>query len=152
MALQDVGENLNTLPFVEYAATILSKLFEYDQGNYVPKKETLVYTCPRQDQASLFHGSLCPRHFILHFVPNFTHKQQVQFLCSLFQRIPFSFQLLCCTNKTTEDELQLYFQRIAFFSDHKYVIINANLLSRNIQEVSTDYEQHLNYYLNLVNL
>ena len=137
MALEDVGENLFTLPFVEYAETILNKLFEYDQDIYVPKRVTLVHTSP--DQASPFHGSLFPRHFILHFVPNMTHKQHVQFLCNqLFQRIPFPFELLCCTDKTTGDELQLFFQRIAFFSDHKYVIINANLLSGDIQEVSTE--------------
>ena len=117
---------------MEYAAKILLKLFEYSDGRYTPTQVTLL----NEDTGTLRCGSLNLVHFDLHYIPDFTHKQQLQFLCGLFNGIPFPFQLVCCTNKTTDNELKLFFMRMIHFPKHRYVIMNANLLLRDTQEVN----------------
>ena len=101
-----------------------------------PKQLTLL----NKSTCTPIHGSLNPIHFNLHYIPDFTHKQQLQFLCGLFEGVPFPFQLVCCTNRTTANELKLFFMRMMSFPQHKYVIMNANLLLGDVQEVIAVFE------------
>ena len=129
-------DTLRDLQCVQFAKTVLCTLFAQDcNSKYAPKHITLLNCIPKgiREPTSWVE----PNHirFDLHYLPNFTHKQQVQFLCNLFEKIPFSFQLLRCTSTTTNEEVQLFFQRIVLFPRHMYVILNTSLLVSDIQEV-----------------
>lgn len=129
---------------VSSAMALLNKLMEYDT-QYAPRNVTLVKHCTGYDRRATLHGPLHLKHFTLHYVPEFSHKQQIQLLCDILQGIPLPFQLLRCNNKTTIEEIELFFQRIASFPEHKYVIFDTNALGSDIQEV-TDI---LSYYMYL---
>ena len=127
---------LRDLSYVQFAKTLLCTLFAQDcDSKYDPRHITLLNYIPEGLQAPTSWVEPTHIRFDLHYLPNFTHKQQVQFLCSLFERIPFPFQLLRCTSTTTNEEVQLFFERIVLFPWHKYVILNTNLLLSDIQEV-----------------
>ena len=126
------------------ARALLNKLMEYDT-QYAPRNVTLVKHYTGCDRRGTLHGPLCLRHFTLHYVPEFSHKQQIHLLCDILQDIPLPFQLLRCNNKTTIEEIELFFQRIASFPEHKYVIFDTNTLCSDIQEV-TDI---LSYYISM---
>ena len=126
--IEDLGEALLLLPAIQSAKVFLNKLMEYNDL-HAPQKMMLV------KQSGTVHGSVRLRHFTLHYVPGFTHKQQMQLLFSILQGAPLPFQLLQCTANTTAEELELFFQRMALFSVHKYVIFNTFLLSSDNQEV-----------------
>ena len=134
--LRKKEDTFRNLSYVQFAKIFLSALFAQDcDDKYAPRHITLLNCIQKGIQAPPSLVALNHIRFDLHYLPNFTHKQQVQFLCSLFERIPFPFQLLRCTNTTTNEEVQLFFQRIVLFPGHKYVILNTNLLLSDTQEV-----------------
>ena len=135
MAVNELRGSLESLPAVKCAGEVLNKIFEYD-STHAPRQVTLLNQAPERSIDDTIHGPLKPRHFHLHSVPDVSYKQQVQLLCGILQGLPLPFQLLRCTNKTTEEELSLFFQRISSFREHKYVILGVNHLTGDIQEVS----------------
>ena len=134
-AIRELGvKQLQSMPAIKSAVVFLNKLMEYDD-QYAPRQEMLVnqFTYPDGQDA---HGPVRLRHFTLHYVPGFNHKQQMLLLFDLLHGVPMPFQLMRCTVSTTTEELELFFQRMALFpAEHKYVIFNTNLLSSDIQEV-----------------
>ena len=141
-AIGELKDSDEMVSVVSSARALLNKLMEYDT-QYAPRNVTLVKHYTGCDRRGTLHGPLCLRHFTLHYVPEFSHKQQIHLLCDILQDIPLPFQLLRCNNKTTIEEIELFFQRIASFPEHKYVIFDTNTLCSDIQEV-TDI---LSYYI-----
>ena len=107
----------------------LNKLMEYNAT------QQMMLQCTQANER--VKSPVTIRHFTLHYVPGFTHDLQIQLLFDILQRIPLPFQLFHCTINTTAEEIELFFQRMTLFSDHKYIIFSTNQLSSDIQEVRT---------------
>ena len=124
-AIEDLCGKLQSLPPIKSAVVFLNKLMEYNVL-HAPQQVMLVRqsTCSGKDVT--VHGPVRIRHFTLHYVPGFTHKQQMQLLFDILQGIPLPFQLLRCTTSTTNEELELFFQRMTKFPENQYVV-NTNV-------------------------
>ena len=117
---------------------VFRKLFEY-RDIYAPREVTLLNQ-PLGDGivavAKGIHGPLRLRNFCLHSMPDLSHKQQIELLYDIFQGLPLPFQFLHCTNKTTQEEISLFLQRSATYPQHKFIMIDVDLLVGDVQEVS----------------
>ena len=133
-AVEDLAENLVSLPAIENAEVFLNKLMEYNESD-APQHLMLVKQCTQSRKEIVASGPVRLRHFTLHYIPGFTHRQHIQLLFDILKTLPLPFQLLHCTANTTAEELELFFQRMGFFPEHKYIVLNTSLLSSDIQEV-----------------
>ena len=74
--------------------------------------------------------------FILHSLLDFTRKDVVRLIFQIFQDpLPASYQLLHCSRKTRQEDLELFFTRIDQWKNHRYLIVGVNLLPNELQEV-----------------
>lgn len=76
--------------------------------------------------------------FILHSLLDFTRKDVVRLIFSIFQdALPASYQVLRCSRQTRTEELELFFTRIDQWDKQRYLILGVNLLPNELQEVQS---------------
>ena len=74
--------------------------------------------------------------FTLHSVHNkFSPLQMLQLIFTVFDGAPNSFQIFQCTPDTTEQLLNIFFDRVFHWSGMQYLLLNVNYLHNELQEV-----------------
>ena len=73
--------------------------------------------------------------FTLHAVHDFTPLQMLQLILTVFDGVPNSFQIFQCTSNTTEQQLDIFFDRALHWSDIRYLLLGVNYLHNELQEV-----------------
>ena len=90
-------------------------------------------------EASLFDCPSCDSQhtssFKLFTAYNFNNLNKVCAVFSIFNGLPQSFQLLRCSFSTSEDDVELFFDRIDNFPAFQYLLLGVNLLSLEVQQV-----------------
>ena len=89
--------------------------------------------------------------FTLHAVHNFIPLQMLQLIVTVFDGVPNSFQIFQCTQNTTEQQLDIFFDRAFHWNDLRYLLLGVNYLHNELQEVSyfhNDYKCLIIYYEN----
>ena len=67
---------------------------------------------------------------------DFSNMDLVRLIYWIFDnRFPESFQLLRCSLSTTNEEVELFFDRINKYSEFRYLILGINTLSLEVQQV-----------------
>ena len=54
---------------------------------------------------------------------------------NLLGKLPNPFQVFACTHITTQEAVTLFFERVNHYHHFRYVMIDINILSLDIQEV-----------------
>ena len=54
---------------------------------------------------------------------------------NLLGELPNPFQVLACTHITTQEAVTLFFERVKNYHHFRYIVIDINILSLDIQEV-----------------
>ena len=54
---------------------------------------------------------------------------------NLLGKLPNSFQVFACTHITTQEAVTLFFERVNNYHHFRYIVIDINILSLDIQEV-----------------
>ena len=73
--------------------------------------------------------------FTLHAVHNSTPLQILQLILTVFDGVPNSFQIFQCTSNTTEQQLDIFFDRAFHWNDLWYLLLGVNYLHNELQEV-----------------
>lgn len=77
-----------------------------------------------------------PLIFYLISALEYTNRDLMDLILWIFEKIPFYFQLLRCSSVTTEEDIQLFFDRIELLHEQKYLIMGVDLLRNELQRVS----------------
>lgn len=65
----------------------------------------------------------------------YTNLMLTKLIFWVFEEIPSYFQLLRCSSATTEEDIELFFDRIDRFQQDRYLIIGANIIRNDLQRV-----------------
>ena len=77
-------------------------------------------------------------NMVLHHTPNYRQLQLVQLIISIYNGLPESFQVFHCHSNSTQEELNLFLQRIEMVP-LTYLILEVNTLPYALQEVCPFY-------------
>ena len=66
---------------------------------------------------------------------DFNHNEVYTVALNLLGELPNSFQVLACTHITTQEAVTLFFERVKNYHHFRYIVIDINILSLDIQEV-----------------
>ena len=54
---------------------------------------------------------------------------------NLLGKLPITFQVFACTHITTQEAVTLFFERVKNYHCFRYIVIDINILSLDVQEV-----------------
>ena len=66
---------------------------------------------------------------------DFSDKEVYTVALNLLGELPNTFQVLACTHITTQEAVTLFFERVKNYHHFRYIVIDINILSLDIQEV-----------------
>ena len=128
---------------VKVVGNFLRSVFAHD---FLPPAICL-YAANVSPQPTRSHDSLPTtphgNKFTLHAVHNFTPLQMLQLIFTVFHGVPNSFQIFQCTPDTTEQQLNMFFDRAFHWSGIRYLLLSVNYLRNELQEVYYNYTQSL---------
>ena len=67
---------------------------------------------------------------------DFSENEVYTVALNLLGELPNPFQVLACTHITTQEAVTLFFERVKNYHHFRYIVIEINILSLDIQEVS----------------
>lgn len=113
---------------MEVVGTFVHKLFhEYDMKRYALQ--------PRQPYKQPARIVSAQSSAILHSCHGLSRVQLMSLIINCYSGVPESFQLLRCNSSTTEDELNLFLNRVSTHA-FQYMIVGVEKLPYQLQEVS----------------
>ena len=83
---------------------------------------------------------------------DFSNMDLVRLIYWIFDDFPESFQLLRCSLSTTNEEVELFFDRINKYPEFRYLILGINTLSLEVQQVWYSLRIHSWYVCNGSNI
>ena len=124
----------NNLP-VEVVGKFLHSIFEDDL--LLPAIRLYAIVPPQAANHSNVQVPAMPHmnKFTLHAVHDFTPLQMLQLILTVFDGVPNSFQIFQCTPNTTEQQLDIFFDRAFHWNDLWYLLLGVNYLRNELQEV-----------------
>ena len=66
---------------------------------------------------------------------DFSDNEVYTVALNLLGKLPNPFQVLACTHITTQEAVTLFFERVKNYHHFRYIVIDINILSLDIQEV-----------------
>lgn len=72
----------------------------------------------------------------LHSVHKLIPMEILRLVFTIFECVPYSFQLFHCSPNTTEQQLELFFNGLVLWENFRYLIIGVDELSNELQEVA----------------
>ena len=73
--------------------------------------------------------------FRLYSMIDFSNNEVYTVALNLLGKLPNPFQVLACTHITTQEAVTLFFERVKNYHHFRYIVIDINILSLDIQEV-----------------
>ena len=73
--------------------------------------------------------------FRLYSMIDFSNNEVYTVALNLLGKLPNPFQVLACTHITTQEAVTLFFERVKNYHHFRYIMIDMNILSLDIQEV-----------------